>query len=152
MHVAASEFYYNRDKRNDFNFKAKGLFKTIFLGITGGLGQRLKYIRMLSSREHWHFLVLIGLGTELVGFFNNIAIENIASFKLLLFNNLMLEDRYFQAFVAYVGCNLLLAIALAALCTYIAFAAIGSSILGAKAYLNGVDAHSILVPSPYLYR
>ena len=37
----------------------------------------------------WVFALLIGLGTGLVGFFNNIAVENIAGFKLLLTTNLM---------------------------------------------------------------
>lgn len=41
----------------------------------------------------------------------------------------------------------MLAIAAAALCAYIAPAAAGSGIPEVKAYLNGVDAHSILAPS-----
>lgn len=41
----------------------------------------------------WTLALLIGLGTGLVGFFNNIAVENIAGFKLLLTNNLMLKER-----------------------------------------------------------
>lgn len=41
----------------------------------------------------WAFALLIGLGTGLVGFFNNIAVENIAGFKLLLTNNLMSEEK-----------------------------------------------------------
>ena len=42
---------------------------------------------------------------------------------------------------------MVLAIAAAALCAYIAPAAAGSGIPEVKAYLNGVDAHSILAPS-----
>lgn len=38
--------------------------------------------------------LLIGLATGLVGFFNNLAVENIAGFKLLLVSNLMLSDRW----------------------------------------------------------
>lgn len=41
----------------------------------------------------WAFALLIGLGTGLVGFFNNIAVENIAGFKLLLTDNLMSEKK-----------------------------------------------------------
>ena len=41
----------------------------------------------------WAFALLIGLGTGLVGFFNNIAVENIAGFKLLFTNSLMLKDK-----------------------------------------------------------
>ncbi|XP_040936703.1 chloride channel protein CLC-c isoform X2 [Gossypium hirsutum] len=60
---------------------------------------------------------------------------------------LMLEHKYYKAFAALAGCNLALAAAAAALCAYIAPAAAGSGIPEVKAYLNGVDAHSILAPS-----
>ncbi|KAL5787017.1 hypothetical protein ACOSP7_003966 [Xanthoceras sorbifolium] len=95
----------------------------------------------------WTLALLIGLGTGLVGCFNNLAVENIAGFKLLLTNNLMLENKYFKAFVTYASCNMVLAIAASALCAYIAPAAAGSGIPEVKAYLNGVDAYSILAPS-----
>ncbi|XP_057493763.1 chloride channel protein CLC-c isoform X1 [Actinidia eriantha] len=95
----------------------------------------------------WTLALLIGLSTGIVGFFNNLGVENIAGFKLLLTSNLMLRERYYQAFAAYAGCNMVLAIAAAALCAYIAPAAAGSGIPEVKAYLNGVDAHSILAPS-----
>ncbi|KAL0335303.1 UNVERIFIED_CONTAM: Chloride channel protein CLC-c, partial [Sesamum radiatum] len=39
----------------------------------------------------WTLALSIGLFTGLVGFFNNIAVENIAGFKLLLTSNLMLK-------------------------------------------------------------
>lgn len=48
--------------------------------------------------------------------------------------------------VAYAGCNVCLATAAAALCAFIAPAAAGSGIPEVKAYLNGIDAHSILAP------
>ncbi|KAJ0977234.1 hypothetical protein J5N97_012708 [Dioscorea zingiberensis] len=95
----------------------------------------------------WTLCLLIGLGTGFVGFFNNLAVENIAGFKLLQTSNLMLERRFFEAFVAFAGCNLILAALAAALCAYIAPAAAGSGIPEVKAYLNGVDAPSILAPS-----
>ncbi|XP_077231549.1 chloride channel C isoform X2 [Tasmannia lanceolata] len=95
----------------------------------------------------WTLALLIGLATGLVGFFNNLAVENIAGFKLLLTSNLMLRARYYQAFFAYGGCNLVLAFAAVALCAYIAPAAAGSGIPEVKAYLNGIDAHSMLAPS-----
>ncbi|KGN56276.1 chloride channel protein CLC-c [Cucumis sativus] len=95
----------------------------------------------------WAFCLCIGLITGLVGFFNNIAVENIAGHKLRLTNNLMLKEKYFQAFVVYVGSNSALAIAAAILCAYIAPAAAGSGIPEVKAYLNGIDAYSILAPS-----
>ncbi|BAS79235.1 Os02g0558100 [Oryza sativa Japonica Group] len=40
----------------------------------------------------WTLVLLIGLLTGLVGFFNNLAVENIAGFKLLLTGNLMLKE------------------------------------------------------------
>ncbi|MED6181322.1 hypothetical protein PIB30_018260 [Stylosanthes scabra] len=95
----------------------------------------------------WGFALIIGLGTGLVGLFNNISVENIAGFKLLLTTNLMSQNRYLEAFVAYAGISVVLAAAAAALCAFIAPAAAGSGIPEVKAYLNGVDAHSILAPS-----
>ena len=41
----------------------------------------------------WTLALLIGLGTGLVGFFNNLAVENIAGVKLLMTSNLMLKQR-----------------------------------------------------------
>jgi chloride channel 7 len=95
----------------------------------------------------WALAFLIGLATGLVGFLNNLGVENIAGFKLLLIGNLMLKEKYFQAFFAFAGCNLILATAAASLCAFIAPAAAGSGIPEVKAYLNGIDAYSILAPS-----
>ncbi|KAH0987840.1 hypothetical protein GBA52_015017 [Prunus armeniaca] len=95
----------------------------------------------------WAFALLIGLVTGLVGFFNNIAVENIAGFKLLLTSDLMSDEKYYKAFAAYAASNVGLAAVAAALCAFIAPAAAGSGIPEVKAYLNGVDAHSILAPS-----
>ena len=58
----------------------------------------------------------------------------------------LLQNRYHQAFALYAGCNMVLAIAATALCAYVAPAAAGSGIPEVKAYLNGVDAPSILAP------
>lgn len=41
----------------------------------------------------WAFALIIGLVTGLVGFFNNIAVENIAGYKLLLTTDLMLKQK-----------------------------------------------------------
>ncbi|RLN03754.1 chloride channel protein CLC-c-like [Panicum miliaceum] len=100
----------------------------------------------------WALALFVGLVVALVGFFNNIAVENIAGFKLLLTSDLMLKDRYMMAFVVYIGCNTTLAAAAAALCAYVAPAAAGSGIPEVKAYLNGIDAHSILAPSTLLVK
>lgn len=57
------------------------------------------------------------------------------------------QCRYFKAFVTYASCNLVLAIAASVLCAFIAPAAAGSGVPEVKAYLNGIDAYSILAPS-----
>lgn len=81
-----------------------------------------------------------------MAFFNNIAVENISGFKLLLTNKLMRKQQYYEAFAAFAGCNMVLAAAAAALCSFIAPAAAGSGIPEVKAYLNGIDGHSVLAP------
>ena len=42
----------------------------------------------------WALALFVGLVVALVGFFSNIAVENIAGFKLLLTSDLMLKNRY----------------------------------------------------------
>lgn len=95
----------------------------------------------------WTLALLIGLLTGLVGFFNNLAVENIAGFKFLLTSKLMINQNYYQAFATFAGINVFLGVCAAALCAYIAPAAAGSGIPEVKAYLNGIDSHSILAPS-----
>ncbi|KAJ0972154.1 hypothetical protein J5N97_020113 [Dioscorea zingiberensis] len=64
-----------------------------------------------------------------------------------------LDYEYHAAFVAYVGCNLLLATVAAALCAYITFdRQLLALAYQVKAYLNGVDSHSILAPSTLLVK
>lgn len=46
----------------------------------------------------WTLALLIGIATGLVGFFNNLAVENIAGFKLLITSDLMLKHRYVHHF------------------------------------------------------
>ena len=41
----------------------------------------------------WALALLIGLFTGLIGFFSNIAVENIAGFKLLLTGDLMMDGK-----------------------------------------------------------
>ncbi|GKD25550.1 chloride channel protein CLC-c-like protein [Tanacetum coccineum] len=97
-----------------------------------------------------HTVLLKVLATGLMAFFNNIAVENIAGFKLLLTGNLMLKQnaviiRVLFHLSWYV--NVVLATCVAVGCAYIAPAATASGIPEVKAYLNGVDAHSILALS-----
>lgn len=62
------------------------------------------------------------------------------------------ECRYYQAFAAYAGLNIALAAGAASLCAYIAPAAAGSGIPEVKAYLNGIDAPSILAPTTLIVK
>ncbi|KAL6219700.1 hypothetical protein ACLB2K_007459 [Fragaria x ananassa] len=102
----------------------------------------LKYVVL-----KWALALVIGLATGLVGFFNNIAVENIAGYKLLLTSSFMAKEEYYRAFAVYASMNVGLATVAAALCAFIAPAAAGSGIPEVKAYLNGIDAYSILAPS-----
>ncbi|XP_057785381.1 chloride channel protein CLC-c isoform X2 [Salvia miltiorrhiza] len=95
----------------------------------------------------WTLALLVGLFTGLVGFLNNLAVENIAGYKLVITSDLMFKEKYLPAFAAFAGINVVLAVSAGALCAYIAPAAAGSGIPEVKAYLNGIDAHSILAPS-----
>ncbi|XP_057530466.1 chloride channel protein CLC-c-like [Amaranthus tricolor] len=104
--------------------------------------QRFQYIFF-----KWTLALLIGLCTGFVGFCNNISVENIAGFKFLQTINYVYQEKYFKGFIFFAGCNLVLAIGAASVCALIAPAAAGSGIPEVKAYLNGVDAHSILAPS-----
>ncbi|XP_042008665.1 chloride channel protein CLC-c-like [Salvia splendens] len=54
----------------------------------------------------------------------------------------MSNNKYLTAFAAFAVINVVLAI-----CAYVAPAAAGSGIPEVKAYLNGIDAHSILAPT-----
>ncbi|KAF5789813.1 putative chloride channel, voltage gated, chloride channel, core [Helianthus annuus] len=93
----------------------------------------------------WALVLLIGLATGLVGFFNNLAVENIAGFKLLLTGNLMLKERYAQICIIWHLLHWL--VVMWFLQRVLQPSAAGSGIPEVKAYLNGVDAHSILAPS-----
>lgn len=49
--------------------------------------KRIKILQYVVLK--WAFALLIGVGTGLVGIFNNIAVENISGYKLLLTADLM---------------------------------------------------------------
>ncbi|XVF48021.1 hypothetical protein PTKIN_Ptkin03bG0157100 [Pterospermum kingtungense] len=79
----------------------------------------------------------------LVGFFNNLAVENIAGVKFVVTSNMMLAKRYGMAFLVFSLSNLVLAIFAAIITAFIAPEAAGSGIPEVKAYLNGVDAPGV---------
>lgn len=51
----------------------------------------------------WALACLIGISTGLVAFFNNLGVENIAGFKLLLTTNLMLKHRLANVEKHFIG-------------------------------------------------
>ncbi|KAE8730756.1 Chloride channel protein CLC-b [Hibiscus syriacus] len=83
---------------------------------------------------------------SLVGFFNNLAVENIAGVKFVVTSNMMLSRRYGMAFLVFSVSNLVLTLFAAILTAFISPAATGSGIPEVKAYLNGVDAPHIFSP------
>ncbi|XVE71516.1 hypothetical protein DITRI_Ditri10aG0157000 [Diplodiscus trichospermus] len=105
---------------------------------TRGKVQIFQYIFM-----KWLLCFLIGCIVSLVGFFNNLAVENIAGVKFVITSNMMLSRRYGMAFLVFLLSNLVLTLFAAIITAFIAPAAAGSGIPEVKAYLNGVDAPGI---------
>ncbi|KAK9292710.1 hypothetical protein L1049_020689 [Liquidambar formosana] len=67
-------------------------FEWISLSTTRVLRRKVEEIFQYVVLK-WTLAFLIQIDTGLVGFFNRFALENIAGFKPLLSNNLMLEDK-----------------------------------------------------------
>lgn len=55
----------------------------------------------------WVLALFVGVVVGLVGFFNNIAVENIAGFKLLMTGDLMLKNRYESRLIQIIQCQTL---------------------------------------------
>lgn len=94
----------------------------------------------------WAFCFLIGLIVSLIGFFNNLAVENIAGKKFVITSNMMLYNRHLSAFLVFTAFNLGLTLFASLFTALISPAAAGSGIPEIKAYLNGVDAPDIFSP------
>ncbi|XP_010241599.2 PREDICTED: putative chloride channel-like protein CLC-g [Nelumbo nucifera] len=103
-----------------------------------GKVQILQYIFM-----KWTLCFLVGIFAGLIGFFNNLAVENIAGMKFVITSNMMLERRYAAAFGVFASTNFVVILFSSLITTFIAPAAAGSGIPEVKAYLNGVDAPRI---------
>ncbi|KAI4335664.1 hypothetical protein L6164_014292 [Bauhinia variegata] len=91
----------------------------------------------------WLLCFLVGLIVSVVGFFNNLAVENVAGIKFVITSDMMLERRFYMAFLVFFSSNLVLTLFAAIITAFIAPAATGSGIPEVKAYLNGVDAPGI---------
>uniref|UniRef100_A0A7N0VII7 Chloride channel protein n=1 Tax=Kalanchoe fedtschenkoi TaxID=63787 RepID=A0A7N0VII7_KALFE len=92
----------------------------------------------------WSLCFLIGFIVALIGFCNNLAVENLAGIKFVVTSNMMLSRRFGMAFLVFLLSNFALTFVATIITVFVAPAASGSGIPEVKAYLNGVDAPSIL--------
>ncbi|KAJ8768058.1 hypothetical protein K2173_020998 [Erythroxylum novogranatense] len=92
----------------------------------------------------WLLCFLIGVIVSLIGFANNLAVENLAGVKFVVTSNMMLASRFGMAFLVFSVSNLALTLFASLITAFISPAAAGSGIPEVKAYLNGVDAPGIL--------
>uniref|UniRef100_A0A5B6ZID0 Chloride channel protein n=1 Tax=Davidia involucrata TaxID=16924 RepID=A0A5B6ZID0_DAVIN len=91
----------------------------------------------------WTLCFLIGSTVSLIGFFNNLAVENIAGMKFVVTSNMMLANKYLAAFLVFLASNFGLTLFAIVITAFISPEAAGSGIPEVKAYLNGVDAPGI---------
>nr|UTD53585.1 chloride channel B [Casuarina glauca] len=87
----------------------------------------------------WSLASLVGLLTGLIATFINLAIENIAGYKLLFIVDLIQKERYLRGFIYFTAANFFLTLVAAVLCVCFAPTAAGPGIPEIKAYLNGVN-------------
>uniref|UniRef100_A0A1J3D6L3 Chloride channel protein n=1 Tax=Noccaea caerulescens TaxID=107243 RepID=A0A1J3D6L3_NOCCA len=87
----------------------------------------------------WTFACLIGLFTGLIATLINLAVENIAGYKLLAVGHFLDQERYVKGLMMFAGANLGLTLVASVLCVCFAPTAAGPGIPEIKAYLNGVD-------------
>ncbi|CAB4305801.1 unnamed protein product [Prunus armeniaca] len=87
----------------------------------------------------WILAFLVGLLTGIIATLINLAVENIAGYKLLAAVSFIEKERYLMGFIHLAGANLLLTTFASILCVCFAPTAAGPGIPEIKAYLNGVD-------------
>ncbi|XP_078439662.1 voltage-gated chloride channel family protein isoform X2 [Wolffia australiana] len=123
----------NRIIENDISFKIEQDWK--------GKGKRQIFQYVVLK---WTMCFLLGLIVGAIGFFNNLAVENIAGVKFVVTSNLMLSRQYGWAFAVFAASNFILVMTSSLITCLFAPAAAGSGIPEVKAYLNGIDAPKIL--------
>ncbi|KAK9925500.1 hypothetical protein M0R45_033822 [Rubus argutus] len=109
--------------------------------------QVLQYILL-----KWTLALLVGLLTGLIATFINLAVENVAGYKLLAVVAFIDEDRYLMGFIFLAVANLLLTASAAVLCVCFAPTAAGPGIPEIKAYLNGVDTPNMFGASTLIVK
>uniref|UniRef100_M4EW02 Chloride channel protein n=1 Tax=Brassica campestris TaxID=3711 RepID=M4EW02_BRACM len=87
----------------------------------------------------WTFACLVGLFTGLIATLINLAVENIAGYKLLAVGHFLAQERYVTGLMMFAGANLGLTLIASVLCVCFAPTAAGPGIPEIKAYLNGID-------------
>ncbi|XP_010425455.1 PREDICTED: chloride channel protein CLC-b-like isoform X2 [Camelina sativa] len=87
----------------------------------------------------WTLACLVGLFTGLIATLINLAVENIAGYKLLAVGHFLSQERYATGLMVLAGANLGLTLVASVLCVFFAPTAAGPGIPEIKAYLNGVD-------------
>ncbi|KAJ8549871.1 hypothetical protein K7X08_033578 [Anisodus acutangulus] len=87
----------------------------------------------------WTLAFLVGFLTGVTATLINLAIENIAGYKLRAVVNYIDDRRYLMGFAYFAGANFVLTLIAALLCVCFAPTAAGPGIPEIKAYLNGVD-------------
>ncbi|WZY89277.1 hypothetical protein YC2023_046012 [Brassica napus] len=87
----------------------------------------------------WTLACLVGLLTGLIATLINLAVENIAGYKLLAVGYYIAQDRYLTGLLIFTGANLGLTLVATVLVVVFAPTAAGPGIPEIKAYLNGVD-------------
>ncbi|KAL9258433.1 putative chloride channel-like protein [Drosera capensis] len=108
---------------------------------TRGKTQMYQYLFM-----KWALRFLVGLMLSLVGFFVNLAIENVAGMKFVFTSNMILARRYALAFLLFTASKMALILFASSITSLIAPAAAGSGIPEVKAYWNGFDGPAIFSP------
>ncbi|KAJ8753175.1 hypothetical protein K2173_017753 [Erythroxylum novogranatense] len=91
----------------------------------------------------WLLCFFIGVIVSLIGFANNLAVENLAGVKFVVTSNMMLARRFGMAFTVFSASNFVLTLFASLITAFISPAASGSGIPEVKAYLNGVDTPGI---------
>ncbi|KAG6410166.1 hypothetical protein SASPL_128217 [Salvia splendens] len=96
----------------------------------------------------WLLAFLIGLLTGLIATLINLAVENIAGYKLLVVVEYIEQKRYLMGFAYIAVANLLLTLVATVLCVCFAPTAAGPGIPEIKAYLNGIDTPNMFGAAP----
>ncbi|KAJ0526009.1 putative chloride channel, voltage gated, chloride channel, core [Helianthus annuus] len=116
----------------DYEINENDLFKHDWR--TRSQAQVLQYVFL-----KWLLAFLVGLLTGVIATLINLAVENIAGYKLLAVTHYIDRKRYMMGFFLMTGVNFVLTLMSTLLVVFFAPTAAGPGIPEIKAYLNGVD-------------